>query len=73
MPTMHLDAIRGLKGVKEASLDLDLGNGLSKSVKVAVASGIANARKLVEEVRAGRANYDFVEVRGNSSGSRESD
>lgn len=31
-------------------------------VRVAVASGIANARELIEDIRAGRAQYDFVEV-----------
>jgi hypothetical protein len=29
---------------------------------VAVASGIASARTLLEEIKAGRASYDFVEV-----------
>lgn len=28
-----------------------------------MASGVANARELIEEIRAGRAQYDFVEVR----------
>lgn len=35
---------------------------LCSAVKVAVASGIANARELIEEIRTGRAQYDFVEV-----------
>jgi len=35
---------------------------LAAAVKVAVASGIANARELIEEIKAGRAQYDFVEV-----------
>jgi iron only hydrogenase large subunit-like protein len=38
------------------------------AVKVAVASGIANARELIEEIRAGRAQYDFVEVRQGGGG-----
>ena len=32
------------------------------AVKVAVASGIANARELIEEIKAGKVQYDFVEV-----------
>lgn len=32
------------------------------AMQIAVCSGIKNARQLVEEVKAGRANYDFVEV-----------
>jgi hypothetical protein len=31
-------------------------------VRVAVASGIANARDLLADIKAGRAQYDFVEV-----------
>ncbi|KAF8060297.1 hndD [Scenedesmus sp. PABB004] len=62
LATMHLEAVRGLKGIKEAALDLEVAPGLTKQVRVAVASGVANARRLVEEVRAGRAHYDFVEV-----------
>lgn len=30
-----------------------------------VCSGVVNERKLVEDVRAGRANYDFVDVRAS--------
>jgi hypothetical protein len=39
-----------------------LGPDQSKTVRIAVASGIMNARQLVEDIRAGRAQYDFVEV-----------
>jgi iron only hydrogenase large subunit-like protein len=63
LPHLSLEAVRGLKGAKHATLDLQLGPDNSKSVRVAVCSGVMNARKLVEEVRAGNAHYDFVEVR----------
>lgn len=49
--------VRGTKGIKEASYkvgDLD--------VKVAVVSGLANARQLLDDIRAGKAKYDFIEV-----------
>lgn len=59
---LRLDAVRGLKHIKEAALDLALPDNTTKTVKVAVASGIANARELIEEIKAGRAQYDFVEV-----------
>ena len=49
--------VRGTKGIKEASYDL---NGLT--VKVAVASGLANARKVMDMVRAGTADYTFIEI-----------
>ena len=49
--------IRGMNGWREATFDIE-----GKTVRVAVASGLANARKLVEAIRAGEAQYDFVEV-----------
>ncbi len=50
-------AVRGTDGIKEASVkigDLD--------VKVAVANGLGNARKLLEDIRSGKATYHFVEI-----------
>lgn len=49
--------VRGLEGVKEAAVDV---GGLE--VKVAVAHGLANARKLMEAIKAGEANYHFIEI-----------
>lgn len=50
--------VRGLKGIKEASVDLPpLG-----TVKVAVAHGLGNARRLLERVKAGEATYHFIEI-----------
>ncbi|OPY58560.1 MAG: NADP-reducing hydrogenase subunit HndC [Pelotomaculum sp. PtaU1.Bin035] len=49
--------VRGLEGVKEAIVkvgDLD--------VKVAVAHGLGNARKLLDALQAGEADYHFIEI-----------
>ena len=54
-PDFH--EVRGVKGIKEAEYDLD-----GKKVKVAVASGLANAAKLLDSIREGKANYDFIEI-----------
>ncbi len=51
------ERVRGLEGWKEATFDL-----AGTSVRVAVASGLANAKRLCDAVLAGRASYDFVEV-----------
>ena len=61
----HLDftEIRGIQGIKEATYkvgDLD--------VKVAVASGLANARELLNKVKSGEANYHFIEIMGCPGG-----
>ena len=50
--------VRGTEARREAEFDVP-GAG---TVRVAVVSGLANARNLLEDVRAGRAEYDFVEV-----------
>ena len=49
--------VRGNKGWREQTFNLK-GNKL----KVAVATGLANARELIEAIRAGEVQYDFVEV-----------
>ena len=49
--------LRGVQGVKEAEYDL---NGTK--VKVAVVSGLKNAGKLLEKVKAGEAEYHAIEV-----------
>ena len=49
--------VRGIKGIKEAEYDL---NGVK--VKVAVASGLTNAKQLCEKIKKGECDYTFVEV-----------
>ena len=50
-------AVRGMNGIKEASVDV---NGTE--VKVAVASGLANANQLLTAIKNGTADYQFVEI-----------
>lgn len=52
-----LQPVRGLEGIKEASVDID---GLE--VKVAIVYGTANVRKLIEKIKSGEKSYHFVEV-----------
>ena len=49
--------LRGLSGIREASLEL---NG--KTIKVAVADGLANVRYLLDRIKSGENEYDFIEV-----------
>ncbi|EFN56510.1 hypothetical protein CHLNCDRAFT_34957 [Chlorella variabilis] len=68
LPKLEVEAVRGVKGVKEATLtlpanDTTLKAGVAgKEIRVAVASGIGNARHLLQRIQAGEAHYDFVEV-----------
>ena len=57
IPDVKLDFVRGSEGVRNALVkvgDLDL--------KVVVVSGLANVRPLLEEVKAGKADFHFMEV-----------
>ena len=48
---------RGEKGIKRATLNI-----AGKEVKIVVASGLANARKVMDEIQSGKADYQFVEI-----------
>ena len=54
---LDFDAVRGTEGIKEATLTV-----AGTEVKVAVVSGLGNARKLLNDIRDGKANYHFIEV-----------
>ena len=49
--------VRGYEGIKEASIKLG-----DKEIKVAIAHGLLNARKLMEGVKAGETPYTFIEI-----------
>jgi len=54
---IEYEAVRGEEGVKEAELEI-----AGKKVKIAVVSGLGNARKLMEKVKNGEVDYHFIEV-----------
>ena len=54
---------RGVEGIKEAVVDL---NG--KKVRLAIAHGTGNASRLLDRIKAGEAQYDFIEVMGCPGG-----
>lgn len=49
--------IRGIEGIKEASIQLE-----DRTVKIAVVNGLRCAETLLERIKAGEVQYDFVEV-----------
>lgn len=49
--------LRGLDGIREATVDFD---GLP--IKIGIAHGLGNARKLLEDVRAGKSEYHAIEI-----------
>ncbi|MCI8993349.1 MAG: 4Fe-4S binding protein [Eubacterium sp.] len=57
LTSLEFTAVRGMNGIKEASVDMD-----GTEMKVAVASGLANANTLLTKIKNGEADYQFVEI-----------
>ncbi len=54
---IDFEAVRGGKGIKKATVNI-----AGKEIKVVAASGLANAQKIMEEIKSGKADYQFVEI-----------
>lgn len=60
---VNFHAVRGTEGIKEAELDV-----AGMTVKIAVASGLGNAKTLLDKVKNGEAQYHFIEIMGCPGG-----
>ena len=54
---VDFDDVRGTSGIKEATYKVG-----EHTVRVAVASGTANAKKVLDSVKSGEKHYDFIEI-----------
>ena len=54
---LEYESVRGMDGIKRAEVDMN-----STKVKVVVASGLKNAQTIMEEIKSGKADYQFVEI-----------
>ena len=63
LPSVDFTEVRGTQGIKEATYHV-----AGMDVKVAVASGLGNARKLLNMVKNGEADYHFIEIMGCPGG-----
>jgi len=57
LESLDFKGVRGLEGIKEAEVYLD-----GTKVKVAVAHSLSNARKVMELIKSGKAEYAFIEI-----------
>ena len=57
LPSIDFLAVRGMDGIKEATVDLG-----ERKVRVAVAHTLKNAKHIMDELKAGKSPYDFIEV-----------
>ena len=63
LKSLDFKEVRGIEGIKEATY-----NVAGMDVKVAVASGLGNARDLLNKVKSGEADYHFIEIMGCPGG-----
>ncbi len=54
---VNFTAVRGLQGVKETTIDLG-----DRQINVAAASGLGNARKILENIEKGTSKYHVIEI-----------
>lgn len=54
---LEFTELEGYRGIKEAELDID-----GRTVRVAAANGLGNARTMLERVRSGESKYDIIEI-----------
>ena len=57
LETVEFNDVRGYNGIKEATISLG-----DKQIKVAIAHGLINAKKIMESIKNGQCDYTFVEV-----------
>ncbi|AKM81245.1 MAG: NAD(P)-dependent iron-only hydrogenase catalytic subunit [Candidatus Pacebacteria bacterium GW2011_GWF2_38_9] len=56
MPNLELEEVRGMKGIKRATIKIG-----DKEIKVAVVATARNARNVLEEIKRNKEAYDYVE------------
>ena len=63
LKNLDFNAVRGLEGIKEATYSV-----AGMDIKVAVVSGLNNAKELLTKVKSGEADYHFIEIMGCPGG-----
>lgn len=54
---LDFEAVRGVEGIKEATVDLG-----GKTIKVAAVNTLSKAREVMEKIKNGECDYTFIEV-----------
>lgn len=57
LENVNFESVRGLQGIKKASVDL---NGFE--LKIGIAHGLGNARKLLNEIKEGKSEFHAIEI-----------
>ncbi len=57
LPKVDFEELRGMEGIREATIDFD---GLP--IRIGIAHGLGNARKLLEDIQAGKSEFHAIEI-----------
>jgi NADP-reducing hydrogenase subunit HndD len=57
LPRLDYKELRGMEGIRQATIDFD---GLP--IKIGIAHGLGNARKLLEDIQAGKSEFHAIEI-----------
>ncbi len=57
LENIDFELVRGISGLRKAIIDVD-----GFALKVGIAHGLGNARKLLEEIRKGKSEYHIIEI-----------
>jgi NADP-reducing hydrogenase subunit HndD len=57
LPKLDFDELRGMEGIRSATIDFD---GLP--INIGIAHGLGNARKLLDDIKAGKSQYHAIEI-----------
>ena len=54
---VDFEQVRGLEGIRQATVDLD-----GFTLKVGIANGLGNARRILEDIRSGKSEFHAIEI-----------
>lgn len=57
LPKLDFEELRGMEGIREATIDVD-----GFALRIGIAHGLGNARKLLEDVRDGKSQFHAIEI-----------
>jgi NADP-reducing hydrogenase subunit HndD len=57
LPRLNFDELRGMEGIRKATIDFD-----GTPINIGIAHGLGNARKLLEEIQAGKSEFHAIEI-----------
>jgi len=57
LPRLDFDELRGMEGIRKATIDF---GGIP--IHIGIAHGLGNARKLLEEIQAGKSEFHAIEI-----------